>query len=781
MEGLMARTPCLQRLLYHLGALLVLLFGLTAAAQAQDPAQLDPDAPRHWSRILGLAERLAASEDLGEEDTGKLILELSTLRKEANDMRLTAQQKHKEQQNLLIVLGPPPAKDAPPERPEIVKQREEIGRRLALYDSLIKQAELADRRATALQQRLAAGRLEEMLLSLAQRGPLPFSGKALRDAENHLIALQQGWRARLDAPGERARWGRYLLAVLGCIVLTGLAGRLAGHVLAPRWGLDPRKDTPAHLFSQLASLLLRIILPYMLLAAGLALAWGGSMGGFSHADTPAAAGILGTLLVGTLGIHLTRASLAPAHPAWRIVPVLDRPARRLAGRVGLLIGAVALTIAIRQALLHSLGGTTEPAALLAERSTWSDLLLGLLTLNCLRDRDWGGGIGWRWLRRLCAAVVFASIASHATGYHHLGFYMIGNLLVSALFITLLMFVRLLPLSLLGTRNPDGKDAHRLLNFWLMLAVDLALWCFGALVLLLIWGVPGAELRALGETFTLGITLGNITVSFRDLALTVVTFAVILTATRLWQRLLEHRLLPNTQLDASARSAIISFSGYLGLLLALAGASIAFGLDLTNLAIVAGALSVGIGFGLQNIVNNFVSGLIINVERPIRLGDWVTLGTLEGTVKRIGARATEIETFQRATVIIPNADILQQAVVNWVHTDTLGRVDIPVSVAYESPIADVEATLRNCAGANEAVLENPEPEVLFMGFGDNALNFELRVHVYDIRNNRMRVASDLRKAILRAFESAGIRIPFPQREVRVVQTADVNSAAAAAGA
>ncbi|MEJ2686549.1 MAG: mechanosensitive ion channel [Gammaproteobacteria bacterium] len=193
-----------------------------------------------------------------------------------------------------------------------------------------------------------------------------------------------------------------------------------------------------------------------------------------------------------------------------------------------------------------------------------------------------------------------------------------------------------------------------------------------------------------------------------------------------------------------------------------------GLEYKNLAIIAGALSVGIGFGLQNIVNNFVSGLILLFERPIRTGDWIVVGSTEGYVKRIRIRSTQIQTFDRADVIVPNSELISTQVTNWMLYDLRGRVRVPVGVAYGSDTALVKQLLLEAGGAHPQVITDgsaPEPVVLFLEFGDSSLNFELRIYIREI-DMRLAVVSDLNFAIDAAFREHGVEIPFPQRDVHV---------------
>ena len=164
------------------------------------------------------------------------------------------------------------------------------------------------------------------------------------------------------------------------------------------------------------------------------------------------------------------------------------------------------------------------------------------------------------------------------------------------------------------------------------------------------------------------------------------------ATRFLQRVLSQRVLPRTQLDVGVRHSIAAATGYVGITVAAIVAVAMVGLDLSNLAIIAGALSVGIGFGLQAIVNNFAAGLIILAERPIKVGDWIKIGANQGTVKRINVRSTEIETFQRQSVIVPNADVISTALINYTHKDRFIRIEIPVGVAYGSDTEQVRDLL-----------------------------------------------------------------------------------------
>jgi len=193
-----------------------------------------------------------------------------------------------------------------------------------------------------------------------------------------------------------------------------------------------------------------------------------------------------------------------------------------------------------------------------------------------------------------------------------------------------------------------------------------------------------------------------------------------------------------------------------------------GVDFSGLALIAGALSVGIGFGLQNIVNNFVSGLILLFERPIKRGDWIVVGNTEGYVKKISVRSTIIQTFDWSDVIVPNSELISSQVTNWMLYNIYGRVIVPVGVAYGSDTGLVKELMLEVANSHPRVITDgsvPEPLVLFKEFGDSSLNFELRCFIRDI-DYRIRTRSDLNFAIDAIFRKNGVEIPFPQRDVHV---------------
>jgi potassium-dependent mechanosensitive channel len=466
---------------------------------------------------------------------------------------------------------------------------------------------------------------------------------------------------------------------------------------------------------------------------------------------------------------------APRSSQWRLIPASDRAAARICGLV--------LTLAIVYGVTTLIYVITRlvqaPFALTVAVAFPSSLLLAGIVVAILltpldgQHQDRMPSLRWLTALRIPIWVTVAAIVVCALG----GYLALSRFLAQQLIVTgsILAFVYLLLLWVDGFMQGLGDDSAAT-GRWLkeragleqrrreqlMLPIGLFL-KFAVLVLsvpliLLQWGYRWPDISDWYSQLFFGFHIGN---SFAVLLASIIVFGLAYGAARLFQGWLDARILKPAGISGGVRDSIRIGVGYVGIVIAALAAFSYAGFNLSNLAILAGAFSVGIGFGLQSVVNNFVSGLILLAERPIKLGDLVVVGGEEGYVRKISVRSTEVETAERARVLIPNSCFITEKVKNWTLRDNIRRIVIPVSVGYGCDPRKARATLLKVAQDNPDVMTTPAPSVDF-DFGTDTLNFKVYAFVHDL-NKGGSTSSDLRIAILDAFNEAGIAIPFRQTD------------------
>lgn len=780
--------------------LLLTLVFLAAATAAQDSKRTSrPFGTQltEWTRVLDQAQAYLDGPQQVDAEIDGWITRLGELLLEARTVADLGQTELGKAQELLAALGPEPKEGEPPETDDVRDERKRLTESVAQLRARVTQSELTIARAEQLRARLSDVTLSGFFDNLGRAYPAPFEADTWRDGLADAYRLARGtarsvldWRAELA----QRKQGNVIFVRIVLIVLAVMAiGWMLRRLLLRRFGrnADPEPSYTRRFAAAIAEAGARGLIPAALLLTILQRASSRSDLFFGPVADYVAAACLG-LIVLVLAISLPRAVLAPANPVWTLMPIEARSAKALCRWIGL-VGAV---FAVDVALIVAFHDADISPALRSIYGTVTDLLEGAGILLLLRPALWRlqkPSVGldedkveaaanapfWPVVRLLVAVVAIVGMIATVIGHAGLGDYLIKNLVITGLLVGALFLMRGVLRELVGMglrasliREQAGLShrARQLLKFWLRALLDLVLVMGGVVLVLPFWGVAWSTLSDALVLLLAGFKIGNVTISLTEVGTAIVVLAVGLVVTRILRRTLAERLLPETNLDLGVQNSIASGFGYLGVLLAGTMAVAALGIDLSNIALIAGALSVGIGFGLQNVVNNFVSGLILLIERPVKVGDWVVVGSNEGFVKKINVRATELQTFQRASVIIPNADLISTSVMNWTHQDRYGRIEVAVGVAYGSDTAKVKEILLEVANAHERVLGYPAPFVLFLNFGDSSLDFELRCYTDDVLF-KMHIGSDIRFEIDRRFREEGIEIPFPQRVVHMVPPAD----------
>lgn len=252
-----------------------------------------------------------------------------------------------------------------------------------------------------------------------------------------------------------------------------------------------------------------------------------------------------------------------------------------------------------------------------------------------------------------------------------------------------------------------------------------------------------------------------------LILTLIISLVVLFVGSEWiRKIIVNKILSRYKLDMGTRKSIGTMVKYFLILSGIFSILQTNGIDLSAFGILAGAVGVGIGFGLQNITNNFISGLIILFEQPIKEGDRIEVGDVSGDVIKISARSTMIVTNDNISIIVPNSQFIDSQVINWSHNDRNIRFNFPIGVSYKENPQKIKEILLEIARENKGVLNTPEPDVLFDGFGDSSLNFNLRVWTSEYINRPNVLKSQLYYEVFKRFETEGVEIPFPQRDLHL---------------
>jgi small-conductance mechanosensitive channel len=746
--------------------------GAVALAQTQTGELPDYEA---WERVASRAEDAVRSAGASDQAYEELRAELVTWRARFEAAQKFNADRIETVERQLAALGPPPAEgESEPE--DVAARRAELQRQLEELKAPVRRAEEAFQRAEGLireiDKLLAARRAEKLLTrSVSPLNPVNWPPALLR-LQRSWVALQgevaSNWK-RLSASGQLGEDLPLRLGVFLVALALLLRGRKWAGRLAARWQERFDNDLPA-----LVASFGEVALPTAGVYAIVRLLNDTGLPGLRLGAILEAAPIL--VLAITLALWVAERVFPSALPS-PILPKMQASgrlrARQLATLAALVFGLHSALVSLAEAVDYDLEivavayfpGIVLEGALL--------FLLGRLMAREAQHNDPGFQTSAILIvaRALMAVGLFAPLAA-AAGYTNLALRSLFPAGESLLLLGILAIFH--NISLEFYRLIARVDRAQAQNS-LVPIIFTSLAVLGSLpVFALIWGTRPATLAEYWMRLRTGFQIGETRIQPGDFVMLVVVFTVGYMLTRLVQNALRTTILPKTRIEPGAQNAIVAGVGYVGVVLAALFAISTTGLDLSSLALVAGALSVGIGFGLQNIVSNFVSGIILLIERPIAEGDWVEVGGHMGTVKSISVRSTRIETFDRQLVIVPNADFISSAVVNWTRGNLLGRVVLRIGVAYGSDTRKVEEILTEIVSSHDMVLRDPPPRVTFEEFGADSLNFVIRAVIYDV-NQMLSIRNELNHRIYARLTEEGIQIPFPQRDVWLKNPEDVAAA------
>ncbi|MXQ11297.1 DUF3772 domain-containing protein [Microvirga makkahensis] len=687
----------------------------------------------------------------------------------------------------LSQLGPKPASGQPEESADVARDRADREAAVAELDET---------------QRLGRALLVQAEQLSAEIGDLRRAGfaRALFEQSDGLLSPNL-WMSVIQAIPQELRAQRVVLsdtleqvqrnATLGVLLLLGVAVGVAVALYVGRRSLAPRliRRDPAITDPSRRSRLMAAI-GVLVFSAGPAIAGSWIVWvAFDSIDmvTPRLEEVVRSLLGGLAFVAFVRALidaiLAPDHTSWRLIPVRDESAARIMGfsiilATVLIVGkvieafnkavAAVLPITVMTRAVFALAMALIFAELLRRFAAGESQDESSLGPYVTREVDIGGplrSLGW-----FIVAIVIGGVLG---GYTALASFVVDQAISISLIIAMLVLGITLadefiagslrgPSRLATTLQANTGIRRRSLEQIGVLAsgvARLALIILALLLILLPWGIESADVTSSLRALFFGFSVGDVTISLSSILIAALLFAAGFTVTRIIQRWLDNTFLPATDLDAGLRNSIRTAAGYVGIITAGVVAFTYLGLSLERLTIVAGALSVGIGFGLQSIVNNFISGLILLWERPIRVGDLVVVGDGEGYVRRINVRSTEIQTFDRSTLIVPNSNLISGIVRNRVRNDRVGRVIVTIPVPRSSDPDLMAGIMRSAALAHREVMSEPSPRVIFKKATENTIEFDLVCFVDDI-DAAGSVSSDLYFEIFRELRKAGIGVPGP---------------------
>lgn len=461
-----------------------------------------------------------------------------------------------------------------------------------------------------------------------------------------------------------------------------------------------------------------------------------------------------------VGIHTTSLFMNPKDFKWVLIHIDKPAAEQRSRRIALFLLFLAIRLFLNQ--IHNPPEFTQYLKLAAQ------ILLSTQALFIINVTHF----------RKSIKLLLTTFAVACPILIFVGFAPLANLLLVGTLYTLLVYLSYKGLSYtfksllvyafkdsnsIFTDESNSLRTSDLSVYWTHTLFNVVLLLVSCYLVLLAWGFDQVYLNTFVSQILFGFRVGAYTISLIDIFLSIVIFLSLFLLTKYAQNLLKKHVFPYTNFDAGLRHALKATTGYIGFTFAVVLSLKTLGLNFSSLLYILGGLSVGIGLGLQPIVTNFISGLVLLIERPIKIGDVIELGNETGTVKKINVRTTEIESFEKCSVLYPNSQIMNVMIKNWTKNDRVKRIEIHIGVAYDSDTKLVESILLECAKKESTVLATPAPYVIFSEFADSSINFTLRCYLKNL-DTAFPTGNALKHSILTSLKDHGIKVPFPQTDI-----------------
>ncbi|PWL18217.1 mechanosensitive ion channel protein [Falsochrobactrum shanghaiense] len=776
-----------------LSVLFALLLGGVVIASAQDaPApgvvqQQKEELLDYKEQAQTIGDQLQAPMSSDEELAG-LRLRLDALSRQLSDTNTVLRQRLAEINRRLEQLGTAPAGDEASEAAIVTEERARLNAEKSEINAKLSDTE--DTALTVKQLSATVSNLRRELFTgtLSHRVHIDttLASKVILDARTQLaelgLILKSWWRFVLEF-----KLHAFLAATLLALAAAFFLQLGARRILGSLYSRTAENEVPSNL-RRLSVAFWSTVIPAGAVATFLVTAY--FFLNYFDIMTPNVVIILQAFFI-AVGIiffigRLAFVCISPNMPVWRLMPIAPRP--------GYILICLIIAMAVASGADSFFSKVNEvlaaPLSLTMAKSLLLTLVIGLLILIAaflkpMEKPEENGVQPWpRAFRRFLILLGLLPIIVASLGFIGLARFISQQIVVTGAFLVVMylgfLTGRTISEEQAFASRPVGRLLHERFHFddmaldqlgvMIGILINLAVALIGVPLVLMQFGFQWAELKSGFYGLMTGFQIGSISVSLTGILTGLALFVIVYFLMHWFQNWLDSKVLARGRVDAGVRNSIRTVIGYVGVVLAaLIGVSAA-GFNLSSLALIAGGLSLGIGFGLQNIVQNFVSGLILLAERPFKVGDWVETGGVSGIVKKISVRATEVETFQRQSIVVPNSSLINGNVGNWTLRNKLGRIDINVQTGYMADPRRVHTLLTEIIRSNPSILKNPEPFVALQSMTESLLVFDIYAFVADITSTGG-IKNEIRFQIVERFHAENIQLASSSTSL-VVNAAEV---------